>query len=118
MIEEIREVTHIYVCVVQLASRIYFGQLFFAIVTWKMKLPLFLALLVPISSSYSAIFEPSVHNITLIPRAPSGTRTVIVQMFQWTWDSIAAECTNFLGPAGYGFVQGKLDKSFRVTFVY
>ncbi|ETW76368.1 glycoside hydrolase family 13 protein [Heterobasidion irregulare TC 32-1] len=26
-------------------------------------------------------------------------------MFEWTWDSIAAECTNFLGPAGYGFVQ-------------
>ena len=27
-------------------------------------------------------------------------------MFEWTWDSIASECTNFLGPAGYGFVQG------------
>ncbi|KAH7918792.1 glycoside hydrolase family 13 protein [Leucogyrophana mollusca] len=30
---------------------------------------------------------------------------VIIQMFEWTWDSIAAECTNFIGPAGYGFVQ-------------
>lgn len=48
---------------------------------------------------------------------------VIVQMFQWSWDSIAQasftvycaqmvyswiiaqECTQFLGPAGYGFVQ-------------
>lgn len=30
---------------------------------------------------------------------------VIVQMFEWTWDSVAAECTAFLGPAGYGFVQ-------------
>ncbi|KAG9080252.1 hypothetical protein FRC06_006894, partial [Ceratobasidium sp. 370] len=38
-------------------------------------------------------------------RAPSTSKKVIVQMFQWTWDSIAAECTNFLGPAGYGFVQ-------------
>ncbi|KAJ3484790.1 hypothetical protein NLI96_g5399 [Meripilus lineatus] len=38
-------------------------------------------------------------------RAPSGTKNVIVQMFEWTWDSVAAECTNFLGPAGYGFVQ-------------
>lgn len=51
---------------------------------------------------------------------------VIVQMFEWTWDSIATECTQYLGPAGtlakicrlrrvtdsiplslgYGFVQG------------
>ena len=39
-------------------------------------------------------------------RAPSGDKTVIIQMFEWTWDSVAAECTNFIGPAGYGFVQG------------
>ncbi|KAH9018828.1 glycoside hydrolase [Lactarius hengduanensis] len=26
-------------------------------------------------------------------------------MFEWTWDSVAAECTTFLGPAGYAFVQ-------------
>jgi hypothetical protein len=32
---------------------------------------------------------------------------VIAQMFEWNWDSVAAECTNFLGPAGYGFVQGE-----------
>ncbi|KAG9120193.1 hypothetical protein FRC07_004402, partial [Ceratobasidium sp. 392] len=38
-------------------------------------------------------------------RAPSGSKTVIIQMFEWSWDSIAAECTNFIGPAGYGFVQ-------------
>ncbi|KAB5588890.1 Glycoside hydrolase family 13 protein [Ceratobasidium theobromae] len=37
-------------------------------------------------------------------RAPSASK-IIVQMFEWTWDSIAAECTNFLGPAGYGYVQ-------------
>ncbi|KAK0448445.1 glycoside hydrolase family 13 protein [Desarmillaria tabescens] len=40
-------------------------------------------------------------------RAPSGNNTVIVQMFEWTWDSIASECTDFIGPSGYGFVQGK-----------
>ncbi|KAH9058950.1 hypothetical protein EDB83DRAFT_1015250 [Lactarius deliciosus] len=22
-------------------------------------------------------------------------------MFEWNWDSVAAECTSFLGPAGY-----------------
>ena len=36
------------------------------------------------------------------------TRDVIVEMFQWSWDSVAQECTNFLGPAGYGYVQGTL----------
>lgn len=39
----------------------------------------------------------------LITRPPD----VIAQMFEWDWDSVAAECTNFLGPAGYGFVQGE-----------
>ncbi|CAE6435393.1 unnamed protein product, partial [Rhizoctonia solani] len=38
-------------------------------------------------------------------RAPSGSKAVIIQMFEWNWDSIATECTNFIGPAGYGFVQ-------------
>ncbi|KAI0360779.1 glycoside hydrolase [Trametes cingulata] len=42
---------------------------------------------------------------SLQPRAPSGSKDVIIQMFEWTWDSVAAECTNFIGPAGYGFVQ-------------
>ena len=28
-------------------------------------------------------------------------------MFEWNWDSVAAECTSFLGPAGYGYVQGE-----------
>ncbi|KAM5541980.1 hypothetical protein V8D89_004290 [Ganoderma adspersum] len=38
-------------------------------------------------------------------RAPVGSKTVIIEMFEWSWDSVAAECTNFIGPAGYGFVQ-------------
>ncbi|KAF8594589.1 glycoside hydrolase [Ceratobasidium sp. AG-I] len=42
---------------------------------------------------------------SLQSRAPSGSKTVIIQMFQWNWDSIASECTDFIGPAGYGFVQ-------------
>ena len=25
---------------------------------------------------------------------------VIIQMFEWYWDSIALECTEFIGPAG------------------
>jgi hypothetical protein len=35
----------------------------------------------------------------------SVSNAVIAQMFEWTWDSVAAECTAFLGPAGYAFVQ-------------
>ncbi|KAG8970027.1 hypothetical protein FRC03_011826 [Tulasnella sp. 419] len=38
------------------------------------------------------------------PRAVS-PKGVIIQLFEWTWDSVAAECTNFIGPAGYGYVQ-------------
>ncbi|GIF95443.1 alpha-amylase [Catellatospora citrea] len=37
--------------------------------------------------------------------APSGSNDVIVQLFEWNWPSVAAECTNFLGPRGYGYVQ-------------
>lgn len=39
-------------------------------------------------------------------REPSSPNTVIIQMFEWDWDSVAAECENFIGPNGYGFVQG------------
>lgn len=43
----------------------------------------------------------------LVQRAPPQDRKVIIQLFEWTWDSVAAECTNFIGPAGYGYVQGQ-----------
>ncbi|WP_456845482.1 alpha-amylase [Cellulomonas sp. P5_C6] len=33
-----------------------------------------------------------------------GGHDVGVEMFQWTWDSIATECTDHLGPAGYAWV--------------
>lgn len=33
------------------------------------------------------------------------TLDVIIQMFEWSWDTVASECTSFIGPAGYGFVQ-------------
>ncbi len=37
--------------------------------------------------------------------APPGDKDVIANLFMWPWDSVAAECTNELGPAGYGGVQ-------------
>ena len=30
---------------------------------------------------------------------------IIIHPFQWTYDNIAKECTEFLGPAGYDGVQ-------------
>ncbi|KZP07860.1 carbohydrate-binding module family 20 protein [Athelia psychrophila] len=33
------------------------------------------------------------------------SKDVIIQLFQWNWNSVAAECTTFIGPAGYGFAQ-------------
>ncbi len=35
----------------------------------------------------------------------NGRGNVVLNMFQWTWDSVAAECTSTIGPAGFGYVQ-------------
>jgi alpha-amylase len=37
--------------------------------------------------------------------APTGTRDVIANLFEWNWNSIASECASVLGPQGYGAVQ-------------
>ncbi|MGP4110702.1 alpha-amylase [Streptomyces sp. 4N509B] len=37
--------------------------------------------------------------------APPGNRDVTAVLFSWTFDSVARECTDRLGPAGYGYVQ-------------
>ena len=55
------------------------------------------------SSSFSDHYD-------LSTRAPTDAKTVIIQMFEWDWDSVAAECKNFIGSAGYGFVQGSIVK--------
>ncbi len=36
--------------------------------------------------------------------SPAGSRDVGIQLFQWNWNSIAAECTDVLGPAGISWV--------------
>jgi alpha-amylase len=33
------------------------------------------------------------------------SKSVGVQMFEWTWNALAKECTNNLGPAGYNWVE-------------
>jgi alpha-amylase len=37
--------------------------------------------------------------------ASPGARDVIVHLFEWPWASVATECTNVLGPKGFGAVQ-------------
>ncbi|KAJ7134301.1 glycoside hydrolase superfamily [Mycena epipterygia] len=44
-------------------------------------------------------------SIIRVPRSPPKSNNSIVQLFEWPWDSVAAECTAFLGPSGYGYVQ-------------
>ncbi|MDM7831521.1 alpha-amylase [Cellulomonas edaphi] len=38
------------------------------------------------------------------PASDGSGRDVGVQLFEWTWDAIARECTDHLGPAGYAWV--------------
>ncbi|KAJ7093290.1 glycoside hydrolase family 13 protein [Mycena belliarum] len=61
--------------------------------------------LAPHAAASPMAMQMSNSTVMLDSRAPSGAKTVIIQMFEWNWDSVAAECTNFIGPAGYGFVQ-------------
>jgi hypothetical protein len=63
-------------------------------------------------ASYLASGIIAVPTGTLAARSPSGSKAVIIQMFEWTWDSIASECSSFIGPAGYGFVQGGYRAAF------
>ncbi|KAK7013737.1 putative glycoside hydrolase [Favolaschia claudopus] len=69
---------------------------------------MFLALLPLLACAFkNALASPTHWNSTaaLSARAPSSSKKVIIQMFEWSWNSIASECTSFIGPAGYGFVQ-------------
>jgi hypothetical protein len=55
-----------------------------------------------------ALFSASVASASDNPKMRHlGThKDVIVQLFEWSWDSVAAECVAFIGPAGYAAVQG------------
>jgi Alpha amylase, catalytic domain len=55
------------------------------------------ALAVPGALPAAAVAAPSA--------ASTGATGVIVQMFDWPWPAIGAECTNMLGPDGYAAVQ-------------
>ncbi|GGM17713.1 alpha-amylase [Streptomyces fumigatiscleroticus] len=42
---------------------------------------------------------------TVAHASPPGTKDVTAVLFEWNFASVAKECTNTLGPAGYGYVQ-------------
>ncbi|MFI8303186.1 alpha-amylase family protein [Streptomyces sp. NPDC085927] len=42
---------------------------------------------------------------TVAQAAPPGNKDVTAVLFEWNFNSVARECTNTLGPAGYGSVQ-------------
>src|SRR5262245_65200671 len=42
---------------------------------------------------------------TTADAAPPGTKDVTAVLFEWSYASVAKECTSTLGPAGYGYVQ-------------
>ncbi|KRV46710.1 glycosidase [Wenjunlia vitaminophila] len=46
-----------------------------------------------------ALPQPAAH------ATPPGSRDVTATLFQWTFSSVAKECTQTLGPKGYGFVE-------------
>ncbi|EON97874.1 putative alpha-amylase protein [Phaeoacremonium minimum UCRPA7] len=52
-----------------------------------------------IAAGLTAMAPPVVH------AAPPGTKDVTAVLFEWNFDSVARECTQTLGPAGYGYVQ-------------
>ena len=95
----------------------------------KLSLPSILTFVALAHAKFHAVRSPSTHPRAQAAFSPSVSKgkqsnkntrlgniltprlsAVIAQMFEWTWDSVAAECATFLGPAGYAFVQGEHSK--------
>jgi len=49
--------------------------------------------------------SPSTEDKAQASAASPGSKDVIVHLFEWPWASVASECTNVLGPKGFGGVQ-------------
>lgn len=67
----------------------------------------FISALVHVSAKVHGSSDSVRHGHIQKKRSPPSDKNVIIQMFEWDWDSIAYECAEFIGPAGYGYVQGK-----------
>lgn len=67
--------------------------------------PIFAAAVVLAAAvALTAVWRPSTP-VQAKADANPGSRDTIVHLFQWPWASIASECTNVLGPKGFGAVQ-------------
>lgn len=68
-----------------------------------------LALPLGLTATTLAVSAPAASASTPVPSpavpSANGRGNVILNLFQWTWDSVAAECTSTIGPAGFGYVQ-------------
>ena len=60
-----------------------------------------------LAASLAAAFCGPAHALN-----PSDTS---VQMFEWSWNDLATECTQFLGPQGYGGIQVSPAQAAKVT---
>ncbi len=49
--------------------------------------------------------SPPPAQVAPLSAADPGPHDVIVHLFEWPWASVASECTNVLGPKGFGAVQ-------------
>ncbi|PRX97813.1 alpha-amylase [Allonocardiopsis opalescens] len=63
------------------------------------------ALLIGAVAAVPAAAAPAPAAADAVAPAATANGEVIVHLFQWPWDSVAAECENVLGPQGYGAVQ-------------
>jgi alpha-amylase len=52
----------------------------------------------------AALLYPVVHTSS-VANAAATPNDAIANLWQWPWTSVSSECTNVLGPAGYGAVQ-------------
>ncbi|WP_307791046.1 hypothetical protein [Streptomyces actuosus] len=62
------------------------------------------------AASATATGAPALAGAIALPASPAQADTtasgdVIANLWEWNWNSVAAECTDVLGPAGYGAVQ-------------
>ncbi|TLS42820.1 glycosidase [Streptomyces montanus] len=59
----------------------------------------------PLSGALALAVAALVMSPTVAQASPPGSKDVTAVLFEWKFDSVARECTNTLGPAGYGYVQ-------------
>lgn len=58
-----------------------------------------------VAAASAALLSASTVPATPAAASPAGAHDVIANLFEWNWPSVASECTNVLGPDGYGGVQ-------------